>query len=428
MSPELHAGLVRGLGLFVPLLLFTGLCLWRAPRRRETAAVIVASAWSLLTLVPLNLYAPHTGWWTFHTDGAEWRGIPLDLLLAWVVLWGALPALLLRLLPVPLLAGLLVWIDVILMPLADPVIDLGTFWLAGELTGATVTLIPALLLAYWTRNGQLVHARVWTQATLAGGLMVALPILVLGPEVPSGPEALAGAQLLLLAGLPGLAAAREFARVGGGTPLPYDPPERLVTSGPYAFVRNPMQTSLVVVHLLLAVLLREPLVLLLAVSAAVYSVGVAAWHEGAQLRERFGADWTAYRSRVRPWLPRWRPWPGRTRGVLHVDANCALCLTLARWFTVRSPIALDIRPAAEHPDVLYRLTYETPDGLRWSGVSALARALEHLNLGWALTGWAIDLPGVRHLVQLCGDAFGAGPHPARAPRADRGGSELPAPA
>ncbi|MFV2196258.1 hypothetical protein [Nocardiopsis sp. LOL_012] len=41
--------------------------------------------------------------------------------------------------------------------------------------------------------------------------------------------------------------------------------------------------------------------------------------------------------------------------------------------------------------------------------------MEHLSLGWALTGWALDLPGPRHFVQLCSDAFGPGPRPARRP-------------
>ncbi|RKS07638.1 protein-S-isoprenylcysteine O-methyltransferase Ste14 [Nocardiopsis sp. Huas11] len=416
-DPELHATLVRGLGLFGPLLALVALGAWRVPSRRETAAMIVSGAWALLTLLPLNLVALHVGWWTFHADGAIWLGMPMDLLVAWVILWGPLPALLLRVLPVPLLTALLVWADILLMPLAAPVVDLSRLWLVGEFAGAAVCLIPALLLAYWTREGQLVHARVWAQAGLAFGLMVALPLVVLG-VVPSGPTVFAGAQLVLIAGLPGLAAAREFARVGAGTPLPYDPPVRLVTSGPYAYLRNPMQTSMIAVYLVLAALLREPALLLLGLSALIYGAGFADWHEGGQLRAAFGRRWTDYRSAVRPWLPRWRPWPGRTPGVLYVAADCAVCRGVGAWIAARSPVALDLRPAAEHPEVLYRLTYQTPDGARWSGVSAFARALEHLHLGWALTGWALDLPGLRHFAQIGADVFGAGPRPSRPPHAD----------
>ncbi|GAA1450276.1 isoprenylcysteine carboxylmethyltransferase family protein [Nocardiopsis tropica] len=411
-AAEVPAALVRGVGLFVPLLLLAALCAWRAPRPREVASMIVAGAWALLTLVPLNLYAVHAGWWTFHAEGAVWRGMPVDLLIAWAVLWGALPALMLRLLPVPLLTGLLVWVDVIVMPLAEPVVVLGPLWLLGEFAGSALCLIPALMLAHWTRRGQLVRARTWAQAFLAFGLMVGLPLYALD-AVPAPGEALLGAQVLAAACLPGLAAAREFAQVGRGTPLPYDPPSRLVASGPYAYVRNPMQATVAAVYLVLVPVTGDPRLLVGALVAFAYGAGFASWHEGGQLRRAFGSDWEDYREGVRPWLPRWRPWPGRTPGTLYVADDCSMCSGLGGWIAARAPVALELRPAAEHPEVLYRLTYETPDGLRRSGVAALARALDHLHLGWAFAGWALDLPLLRHVGQLCADAFGAGPRASR---------------
>ncbi|MFD6953149.1 phospholipid methyltransferase [Nocardiopsis sp. TSRI0078] len=426
MGPETPAALVRGVGLFAPLLPMIVLCLWRAPRQREIAAMVVAGAWSLLTLVPLNLYALRAGWWSFHAEGAVWLGVPVDLLLAWALLWGSLPALLLRLLPVPLLAGLLVWVDVIVMPLAEPVVVLGPLWLLGEFAGSALCLIPALLLAYWTRAGQLVHARMWAQAALALGLMVVAPLVALD-ALPAPGAAFTAAQVLALVCLPGLAAAREFARVGGGTPLPFDPPVRLVTSGPYAYLRNPMQTAIAAAYVVLFPVTGNPWLLGGALAAFAYGAGFAGWHEGGRLREAFGRDWEAYRAGVRPWLPRWRPWPGRTSGTLYVASDCDMCRGLGGRLAARAPVALELRPAAEHPEVLYRLTYETPGGLRWSGVSALARALEHLHLGWALVGWALDLPGLRHFAQLCADAFGAGPRPSREP-ADAPDGEGRAPA
>ncbi|MBR8740588.1 isoprenylcysteine carboxylmethyltransferase family protein [Nocardiopsis sp. MG754419] len=417
--PELPALAVRGLGLFLPFGVLVALCLWRAPRHRETAAMIVASAWALCTLVPLNLYATHVGWWTFHAEGALWLGLPVDLVLAWALLWGAVPALLLRLLPVPLVTVLLVWLDVVLMPLAAPVVALGEWWLLGEMAGVTLCLIPALLLAFWTRRGLLPHTRMWAQALSAGVLMVALPVLVLATDPttgiriapPGATESSILGQFLALAALPGLAAAREFAAVGRGTPLPYDPPDRLVTSGPYAYVRNPMQLAMVLVYLVLGLL--HPALMVGALVGLVYGAGFAAWHEDGRLRERFGADWVAYRAGVRPWLPRWRPWPGRGEGTLYVAMDCGSCRGVGRWVAARAPTALRLRAAADHPEVLYRLTYESADGIRRSGVWALARAMEHLHLGWALTGWALSLPGPGHLVQLCADAFGAGPRASR---------------
>ncbi|MFL1427591.1 MULTISPECIES: methyltransferase [unclassified Nocardiopsis] len=435
MNPELPALLVRGIGLLTPVLPLAILCLWRPPRPREIAAMIVSTSWALLTLIPLNLYALHAGWWSFHAEGAVWAGLPVDLLLAWALLWGALPAMLLRFLPVPLLTALLVWADIIVMPLAEPVVVLSGTWLLGEFVGSALCLIPALMLAYWTRKGRAVRARMWAQAVLSFGLMVVLPVAALGilpgTGTGTGPStgpttdittgtALPGGlpvalQLLGLAALPGLAAAREFARVGRGTPLPYDPPERLVTSGPYAYLSNPMQTTMVAVYLVLAAVFADPRLLYGAVVAVAYGAGFASWHESERLRESFGPAWDRYRSGVRAWLPRWRPWPHRAAGTLYVAADCSMCQGVRTWIEARSPVALRIRDAHEHPEVLYRLTYENPEGVRWSGPSALARALDHLNFGWAFTGWILDLPGVRHFVQLSTDAFGAGPRPARTP-------------
>jgi hypothetical protein len=208
---------------------------------------------------------------------------------------------------------------------------------------------------------------------------------------------------------------RELAAVGHGTPLPYDPPSRLVTSGPYAYVRNPMQTAITAGYAGLALTFGEPALLFGALTAVVYSAGLGEWHESAQLNRAFGARYLGYRAAVRPWLPRWRPAPVAPAATLWIAADCDPCTGVAAWFDRRAPVGLELRPAAEHADLLYRITYEAP-GVRAQGVVAVARALGHVHLGWALAGWALDLPGVRHFAQLCADAFGAGPRPSRPSR------------
>lgn len=432
LDPATAAAVVRGVAAVGPLLAVVALCAWRPPSARETGAAITATAWAALLLLPLNVAAPALGWWTFHAVGAVWFGVPLDLWLGWSILWGALPALCARhLLPsssgrdrgrrhLVLLAAGLVWLDLALMPLGEPVVVLGDTWLVGEAVGVVTALVPALLLARWTLRGTHVALRAWAQAVWAGGLLLVVPVLALSPE-PRWPAVVtsAGLQLTLLACLPGLAAMRELAAVGRGTPLPYDPPERLVTSGPYAYLRNPMQATVAAAYACLALALGEPLLLLGVLVAVGYSAGLGEWHEGEQLRHAFGRPYVAYRRSVRAWLPRWRPAPVVPGATLWVAADCDPCTGVARWFARRSPVRLEIRPAAEHPDVLYRITYELPafggaPAIRAQGVAAVARALGHVHLGWALAGWALDLPGVRHFAQLGADAFGAGPRPSRA--------------
>ena len=404
---------VRSLGLALPVVAVAILCVRRPPTQRELAAMIVASAWSLLALLPVNLVAQRLGWWAYDVDGAVWQGIAVDLWLAWALLWGALPALLLRSgWPAVGIAAGLVWVDLGAMPLAHPAVRLGETWLVGELVAVAFVLVPALFLARWTLLDRHVVVRGWAQALCAGGLIVGGPLAVLAPE-PRWPDVItsAGIQLAVVCALPSVAAMRELAIVGRGTPLPYDPPSRLVTSGPYAYVRNPMQISMVLVFVALALTFGDAWLLVAAVAAAAYSVGLAAWHEGAQLRTAFGDGWVGYRAEVPSWVPRWRP-AVIDRATLWVAADCGICSEVGRWFLRHEPRGLAIRPAAEHPEVLYRVTYESA-GVRVSGVAAVARALNHIDLRWAMAGWALGLPGVRHLVQLCTDAFGAGPRPSR---------------
>lgn len=425
--------LVRAVALGAPVLAVVLLCAWRRPSDRELAAAITSTAWALLLLLPVNLAAPVAGWWEFQVEGAAWRGVPVDLWIAWALWWGGVPALALRAPPgrgattapaarrsggpsagrVLLAGAMLVWLDLAVMPRGEPVLVLHDAWLVGEGVAVATSLVPALMLTRWTLGRARVGARAWAQALWAGGLMLALPVVVLVP-VPFRPTVLTsfGLQLVLVGCLPGLAAMRELARVGGGTPLPYDPPSRLVTSGPYAYLRNPMQTSVAAAYVGLAITLGVPHLLVGALVAVAYGAGLAQWHEGEQLRRRFGHRWLDYRGAVRSWLPRWRPAATHPDAVLYVAADCDLCTGVGGWFSARETTALELRPAAEHPDLLYRVRYESA-GVRADGVAAIARALGHVHLGLALVGWVLDLPGIRHFAQLCADAFGAGPRPSR---------------
>lgn len=88
-----------------------------------------------------------------------------------------------------------------------------------------------------------------------------------------------------------------------------------------------------------------------------------------------------------------------------------MCHQVRRWFERRGARQLTIVPAESHPSGrLTRITYESPDGtLASSGVGAVARALEHIHLGWAQLGFFLRLPIVAPLAQLLADASGADP-------------------
>ena len=121
----------------------------------------------------------------------------------------------------------------------------------------------------------------------------------------------AGAVLLGLGLLLFGATLRKFDRDGQGTLAPWDPPRRLVTRGPYAYVRNPMISGV------LLVLLGEALVLFSRAHLewallffAINAVYIPLLEEPL-LRERFGEEYREYYRHVPRLLPRLRPWrPG----------------------------------------------------------------------------------------------------------------------
>lgn len=117
--------------------------------------------------------------------------------------------------------------------------------------------------------------------------------------------------LFALCSAVGLGSGLTMARRGAGTPLPFDAPNRLVVSGPYAYLRNPM---------VLAGLGQGAAVGLGSGSAGVLGyvvVGGLIWQclvrpaEETNLLEVFGAEYSAYRSAVRCWVPRLRPYRAR---------------------------------------------------------------------------------------------------------------------
>ncbi|MCM3598117.1 isoprenylcysteine carboxylmethyltransferase family protein [Metabacillus idriensis] len=104
-----------------------------------------------------------------------------------------------------------------------------------------------------------------------------------------------------------------FALIGKGTLSPLDPPKKLVVSGPYRYVRNPMFSG----------------VLFILFGEAIFfsSIYVLAWFtlfwiiihiatqriEEPKLIKKFGEDYLVYRENVPRWIPRSSPWTRETK-------------------------------------------------------------------------------------------------------------------
>ena len=157
-----------------------------------------------------------------------------------------------------------------------------------------------------------VLVRAVTYAVLfIGFVLVFVPARVLSQAGISGPPALGVSQVAgILVGSLGAVTAvwcvLTFARVGKGTPAPFDPPRRLVVQGPYRYVRNPMYIG-AALALAGGALVYQSLALFgyVAMFLLVTHLFVV-WYEEPTLRNKFGEEYTAYCRRVSRWKPKLR--------------------------------------------------------------------------------------------------------------------------
>nr|WP_296768345.1 hypothetical protein [Rhodococcus sp. (in: high G+C Gram-positive bacteria)] len=410
---------LRSLAVLVPVLL--AVVLWfAAPNRRTRGAAFLALLWNFIALLLIDALAVQQEWWTFGTTGNMWSQVPIDVVLGWAALWGAVPILLARWVNPVITVLVLVAGDVLAMSSLQPLVTLEPTWWWGECLAVGAALVPGVVLGYLTDHGLALRTRAVMQVVLFGSLLGFVVPTVAFEAAGSGwgqradvggPLDLILLQLMALVAIVALRAVAEFAVVGRGTPFPWDPPQRLVTTGPYAYVANPMQLSAVLLLLLGGAVLREPWLVAGALLGAAFSAGLAAWHEQSELLARHSESWTSYRRSVRDWIPRWTPTPAIAPAILYASVSCDPCSRVGPWFVRRSPVGLDVAVAEGHPQDLRRVRYEgasTADGTR-----AIGAALEHLSLGWAILGWLFRAPVFAWFLQLLVDATGGGPRSIR---------------
>ena len=115
--------------------------------------------------------------------------------------------------------------------------------------------------------------------------------------------------LLIAAGLPGLIDSfARFALQGLGTPAPIAPPQNLVVTGLYRYVRNPMYVAVVAVILGQGILFGDWRLLIYgALMWLAFHAFVLAYEEPV-LAESFGAQYEDFCANVPRWIPRLTPW------------------------------------------------------------------------------------------------------------------------
>jgi protein-S-isoprenylcysteine O-methyltransferase Ste14 len=150
--------------------------------------------------------------------------------------------------------------------------------------------------------------------TIFGGpglMLVYIPLAITRFRIPAGepPWQMLIAAAWILAGIaPLLDSIRRFVYVGRGTLMPTVPTERLVVSGLYRYVRNPMYAG-VLVALGGEALLFWSLGLVIQALAGWLGVHLfVLFYEEPTLTRRHPEDYPRYKRHVHRWLPRLTPW------------------------------------------------------------------------------------------------------------------------
>lgn len=103
----------------------------------------------------------------------------------------------------------------------------------------------------------------------------------------------------------------NFATIGKGTPAPFDPPKKLVMTGLYRSVRNPMYLAAELVLVGQAMLFESLTILVYAALMWLIFHLFVVYYEEPSLKGKFGATYEEYCYDVPRWVPR-RILPKRT--------------------------------------------------------------------------------------------------------------------
>jgi protein-S-isoprenylcysteine O-methyltransferase Ste14 len=116
-----------------------------------------------------------------------------------------------------------------------------------------------------------------------------------------------GVLLFLMGALVLFSGAYYLVARGEGTPLPFDPPKRMVVAGPYAYIQHPMALGLLLIAFAEALWLASPSLVIYALLLTVLLNVYILYIEEPGLARRFGEDYRTYQAATPRWIPFSRP-------------------------------------------------------------------------------------------------------------------------
>ncbi|MDE1939870.1 MAG: isoprenylcysteine carboxylmethyltransferase family protein [Alphaproteobacteria bacterium] len=143
-----------------------------------------------------------------------------------------------------------------------------------------------------------------------GTVVIILPWLISGWQFQHASLVLRsiGVALVILGLLPLVDSFMRFAREGEGTPAPLFPVRRLVVTGYYRYVRNPMYLGLIAAIVGQALFFADRHLLIYAATVWLASHVFVVLYEEPKLRQTYGSQYPVYCEHVPRWLPRRQPW------------------------------------------------------------------------------------------------------------------------
>ena len=381
---------LRWVLLLGPIGLVVTMVLLRHLSERAQVAGLFAFLYGVAMDFVSHSFAVWIGWWSYGWDALMLNALPADIIIGGAVLFGpGLYFLFPNTRPLMMCLPIIVGLHGTIFSSLEPLVFAGPFWFVGVLLVFATAHLPAIYLAKWTEADTHLPYRCALLAIMTGGMLFAvLPSLIM--QAMGGSWDLFNrpvwaicltAFLLAITSLIGISANQTLCLQGDGTPIPLDPTKRLVTTGIYAYVSNPMQLSAALGCLVLGAFLQNVWIMAASVMAWVFVQGMVRWHNRNDLLKRFPIGWPEYKAHVPEWVPRWKPWMPK-------HATVTLCMSskrherIAPWLSTASGLHIQWSDKTT-------ATYVHPDNAYdFQGSCAIAAAVMHKNFAFALISHA----------------------------------------
>lgn len=366
--------------------------------------------WILFLLPIVNYFCVEYNLWFFVENNSVIK-IPYDILFLWMFFW-MLPFYFFRGKHTIIISLFLFWIDIITMPYLEEIgiLKLNKNWLIGEVVLLLLVFIPSYIWAKFYFVKKFLSVRALFQVVImAAFLLIVIPFSVKVYQTGTFQFQKFSSiyfQIIFMIAFPALVAILDLIEKGKGTPFPYDKTQNLVTSGVYAYIKNPIQWSFTILFIPLAIYHESYLLLLGSVISLAYTIGVSNPQEYEDMKERFGVNWNNYKKSVPSWYFQWNP-KQISLGTIYFKKDCNQCEEIKKWFENKKTINLKIDFSENYKgEELLQVTYKNHLGQEYKSVKAIAYALEHINLGYASLGWFMKFPIVSYIIQSIIDALG----------------------